>query len=91
MITWEDYKKQAKKHNKLVKEDVEEMELLAHIIAPLVSTRKNKGYSQRELAEICDLPQSSIARIEAGVVSPKIDTLLKILKPLGLTLTVSKL
>ena len=48
MITWEDYKKQAEKHNKLVKEDVEEMELLAHIIAPLVSTRKNKGYSQRK-------------------------------------------
>ena len=45
-----------------------------------------EGISERELAEICGLPHSSVARIESCSVKPKVDTLLKIMKPLGLTL-----
>ena len=46
--------------------------------------------SQRDLAKMCKLPQSSIARIESHKTIPKLDTLIKIMQPLGLTLTVSK-
>ena len=36
------------------------------------------------------LPHSSIARIESCAVKPKVETLIKIMKPLGLTLVAKK-
>ena len=45
----------------------------------------------RELAKICGLPQSSVARIESCSVKPNVETLIKIMKPLGLTLSVVSL
>ena len=48
------------------------------------------GLSQRDLAKLCHLPQSSIARLEAGITSPRLDTLEKILAPLGLTIELKK-
>lgn len=89
MRTWEDFKKNVKNNNSTIKEDIEEMEALANIISEIIKKRNELGISQRELAEICGLPHSSVARIESCVVKPKVDTLLKILKPLGLTLVTS--
>ena len=63
MRTWEDFKKEAKKTNQTVKEDIEEMEALAAIVSTIIEKRNELGYSQRYLAEICGLPQSSVARI----------------------------
>jgi len=37
------------------------------------------------------LPQSSVARIESFKTTPKIDTLLKLMQPLGLKLQVAAL
>ena len=89
MRTWEDFKKEAKKCNKTTKADIEEMEVLSSIISAIIDKRNELGFSQRELAAICGLPQSSVARIEACSVKPNVETLLKIMKPLGLTLSVS--
>ncbi|MBR6289137.1 MAG: helix-turn-helix domain-containing protein [Acholeplasmatales bacterium] len=86
MRTWEDLKKDTKKLNNTVKEDIEEMEILAHIISAIIERRNEMGISQRELANICGLPHSSVARIESCAVKPKVETLIKIMKPLGLTL-----
>lgn len=87
MRTWEDFKKEVKSMDSSLKEDIEEMEALARIITAIIDKRNELGISQRDLANQCGLPQSSIARIEACIVKPKIDTLLKIMKPLGLTLS----
>lgn len=87
MRTWEDFKKDAKKLNNTTKEDIEEMEVLANIISSIIEKRNELGISQRELADICGLPHSSVARIESCAVKPKVETLIKIMKPLGLTLT----
>ena len=87
MRTWEDYKKEAKTINPDIKQDIEEMEVLAEIVSVIIERRNELGISQRELAEICGLPQSSVARIEACTVRPKVETLIKIMKPLGLTLS----
>ena len=87
MRTWEDFKKDTKEISPEIKADIEEMEALAAIVSSIIEKRIELGYSQRELATICDLPQSSIARIEACTVKPKVETLLKIMKPLGLTLS----
>ena len=89
MRTWEDYKKDVKQANKASRQDIEIVEALASIITAIINRRNELGYTQRELAIICDLPQSSVARIEACVVKPNIETLLRIMKPLGLTLSVT--
>ena len=88
MRTWEDFKKTAKKENEITKQDIEEMEALATIISAIIERRNELGYTQRELAEICGLPHSSVARIESCTVKPNVGTLIKIMKPLGLTLSV---
>lgn len=56
------------------------------LIAGLVKRRKEKGLSQRDLAELTGLKQSSIARIERDIVMPKLDTFIKIATSLDLKL-----
>ena len=46
------------------------------------------GISQRELAERCGLPQSTVGRIEAGLVVPNVLTLAKIAEVLQLEISV---
>lgn len=50
--------------------------------------RHNLDLSQRDLAELCGLPHSSVARIESGKSSPNLSTLLKIFRQLGLNFSV---
>ncbi len=87
MRTWEDFKKDAKEINPIVKTDIEEMETLATIVSKIIERRNELGYSQRDLAKLCGLPHSSVARIETYAVMPKVDTLIKIMIPLGLKLS----
>lgn len=69
--------------------DMEETEALADIITAVIKQRNALGLSQRELAQMCGMPQSSVARIESFKTTPNVETLLKIMQPLGLKLTVS--
>lgn len=91
MRTWEDFKNNAKEISTITKENIEEMEDLANIISTIIEKRNELGMSQRELADICGLPHSSIARIESCAVKPKVETLIKIMKPLGLKLTTTSI
>lgn len=88
MKTWDDYKEHVKQIDTMAKEDMEEAEALSMIITEMIKQRKTLGWSQRELAQICGMPQSSIARIEAQTTTPSISTLLRIFHKLGLRLTV---
>ncbi|QTV78555.1 helix-turn-helix transcriptional regulator [Phascolarctobacterium sp. Marseille-Q4147] len=84
MRTWQDYKEYVKnidENNNLLMEEIDE---LTAIVSAMIEKRNALGISQRELAQLCGLPQSSIARIESGKTTPKLDTLLKIMHPLGL-------
>lgn len=89
MKSWNDYKNFVKNEDSTAKQDIEEMEELAEIVGAIIEKRNSLGLSQRELADICGIPQSSVARIETFKTIPKIDTLLKIMQHLGLKLTVS--
>ena len=89
MRNWNDYKTYVKKIDSQAKKDMEEMEELAVIVGAIIEKRTALGISQRDLADMCGIPQSSVARIETFKTTPKIDTLLKIMQPLGLKLTVS--
>lgn len=91
MRTWNDYKDYVKAVDPELKIDMEENESLTSIIAAMIEQRTALGISQRELAAMCGVPQSSVARIETYKTTPNLDTLLKLFKPLGLSLTVNKL
>ena len=88
MRTWRDYIKDIEEKDPSAANDIKEMEAVAVLITAIIARREELGYSQRELATLCELPQSSIARIESCVVIPKLDTLIKIMIPLGLSLSV---
>lgn len=75
---------------KKTQRDMEEIEEQAAIISAVIQQRHALGVSQRELANLCGIPQSSVARIESLKTTPNLDTLLKIMRPLGLKLTVLK-
>ena len=55
----------------------------------LVTIREEEGLTQAELARKCHVKQPVIARLENGVHSPQVNSLLKILVPLGYTLRVT--
>ena len=54
----------------------------------MIEAREEKGLSQRELAEISGVKQPAIARLESMKTTPQIDTLFKILNPLGYTISI---
>lgn len=53
------------------------------IIDALIALRKEKGMTQKELAEAAHLAQPAIARLESRNAVPQLDTLLKIAGALG--------
>ena len=66
------------------------MEKLSAIVSKMVEKRNDLGITQRDLAAMCGIPQSSVARIESFQTTPNLDTLLKIMQPLGLKLVVAQ-
>ena len=58
------------------------------LIGKMVEAREEKGLSQRELAQISGVKQPAIARLESMKTIPQIDTLFKILNPLGYTISI---
>lgn len=69
-------------------EDREQINLEVALIGKMVEARETRGLSQRELAEISGVKQPAIARIESMKSTPQLDTLLKVLVPLGYTLKI---
>ena len=89
MKTWNDYKEHIKNVATNGENEIAEIEALSQIISTIIERRNALGISQRELAAVCNMPQSSVARIESYKTVPKLDTLIKITKSLGLNLTIS--
>lgn len=58
------------------------------LIDRIVSERKRRNITQKELAAMTGISQQSISRLEREKHMPKIDTLIKLLDGLGLELTV---
>jgi len=58
------------------------------LISKMIEAREQKGLSQRDLAEISGVKQPAIARLESMKATPQIDTLFKVLLPLGYTLEI---
>ncbi|MDE6607422.1 MAG: helix-turn-helix transcriptional regulator [Lachnospiraceae bacterium] len=84
MTTW----KELKNNLNLSQEDKNAIELEKELIRTMVKLREEKGLTQSQLAEICNVKQPVIARMESAAHSPQIDSILKILTPLGYTLQI---
>ncbi|MBM6823567.1 helix-turn-helix domain-containing protein [Veillonella magna] len=72
----------------LTTEEIAETDLRVALVGELIEAREKRGVSQRRLESLSGVKQPVIARIERGASIPKIDTLLKLLTPLGKTLAV---
>lgn len=68
--------------------DRERINFEISLIGKMIEAREKKGLSQRELAELSGVKQPAIARLESLRTKPQIDTLFKVLLPLGYTLQI---
>ena len=88
MKTWKKFKSNIRKTNKVIARDIAEMEEMADIVSKICKKRKAMGITQRDLAKLCNVPQSTVARIETYKTSPTLETLIKITRELGLKVAV---
>ena len=84
MTTW----KTLREELKLTEDDEKVIALEEDLIKTMVKIREEKGITQMQLAKMCDVKQPVIARIESSTHSPQVDSLLRILVPLGYTLQI---
>ncbi len=81
--TWDDVEKEM-----FTPEEIAESDLRVALIGELIKARQEKGISQKQLEELSGVKQPVIARMEKGYTSPQLDTILKLLVPLGKTLAI---
>ncbi|MDR2005825.1 MAG: helix-turn-helix domain-containing protein [Acidaminococcales bacterium] len=65
--------------------------LRAAMMVELIRARRELGISQKKLEALSGVKQPVIARMEKGYTSPQLDTVLKVLAPLGKTLYIGDL
>lgn len=80
---WQDFRKEI-----FSPEELKESDLKVAILGELIEAREQKKISQKQLEELSGVKQPIIARMEKGKTNPRLDTILKILAPLGKTLAV---
>ena len=69
-------------------EEIAASNLRVSLIGELIKARQDKGISQKKLEELSGVKQPIIARMERGSSVPQLDTVLKLLAPLGKTLAI---
>jgi predicted transcriptional regulator len=83
MRKWRDVEKEI-----FTAEELRESDLRVAVISEFIKARNENKISQRELEKLSGVKQPIISRIEAGTTSPQIDTILRLLAPLGKTLAI---
>jgi len=86
LVSWNDLEKEL-----FTPEEIAASDLRIAMMLELVRARKERGLSQRGLEELSGVRQPVIARMENGSTSPQLDTVLKVLAPLGKTLYIGDL
>lgn len=69
-------------------EDKAEINFEVALIEKVKEMRESAGFSQTQLAKASGVKQSAIARMESMKAVPQIDTLIKLLVPMGYTLDI---
>ncbi|MDE6673100.1 MAG: helix-turn-helix domain-containing protein [Ruminococcus sp.] len=81
--TWEELEKEI-----FTPEEIAESRLRVALIGELIKARQEQGISQKKLEELSGVKQPIISRMEKGSTSPQLETVLKVLAPLGKTLAI---
>jgi DNA-binding XRE family transcriptional regulator len=74
--------------NYLTPEEKAEIDFKVEVKGAIIKKRESMGFTQTQLANFAHMTQPEIARIENELNNPKINTLIKVLTPLGYRLTV---
>lgn len=77
-----------KNTNKYIEEEKRIMNLEYEFITDFIKLRKDLKLSQQKLADSSNVIRETIARIENLMVSPHLNTLLKILDSVGYTIKI---
>lgn len=83
-LTWEEVKASLK----FTPEEEEEIKMEEDIIKATIEARKKNNLTQQQLSKLTGIKQPVIARIEKHTNSPRIDTLFKLLYPMGYTIRI---
>ena len=81
--SWDDFEREI-----FTPEEIAESDLRVSLIGELIKARREKGISQKELERLSGVKQPVIARMKKGTTSPQLETVLKVLAPLGKTLAI---
>ena len=84
MSSWKDVRSELN----ITLEEENIIELEKDLLRTMVTIREEQGLSQADLANKCNVKQPVIARMEKAVHSPQINSLLKVLVPLGYKLQI---
>jgi len=84
--TWDEVRKEL-----FSPEEIAASDLRVTMMMEIAHARKERGISQKKLEEMSGVKQPIIARMEKGSTSPQLDTVLKVLAPLGKTLYIGDL
>lgn len=68
--------------------EIASSDLRVAIISELIKARRERGISQYQLEAMSGVKQSAIARLESGNINPTVETVQKLLTPLGKQLAV---
>ena len=85
---WNSLMEEFKKEAPWLKDDIEFNEMWVDTLGEIIKKRKELGLSQRDIAEMIDKPQSTIARIEASKTIPNLQTLYKLTNALGMSIII---
>lgn len=83
-LTWEEVR--SRFH--FTEEEKAAIALEEELIRTMIEIREKCGLTQAQMAEKCNMKQSMIARLEKSMHFPRVDTLLKVLVPMGYTLAI---
>ncbi len=80
---WEEVRKEL-----FTPEQIAESDMRVSIMSELIKARNEQGITQKQLEDMSGVKQPVIARMEHGTSNPQLETVLKVLAPLGKTLAV---
>lgn len=81
--SWEEFEKDI-----YTTEEIRESDLRVSLRSEFIRARDELGISQKKLEELSGVKQPIIARMEKGYSNPQIETVLKLLAPMGKTLAI---
>lgn len=77
-LSFDDLLDQIEEENPEDKKTIATARAVADIISEIIKVRVRKNISQRELAKMCGIRQSAIARMERLQAIPRLDTIAKV-------------